>query len=229
MKPMAMGTILVAAFFCLGSGKGNGSRTYEVTLTNITHGVILTPPIFALSKRQIDVFRVGEAASLGLEMVAEAGSTDEIRAELEAEGVQDVQQTAAPVMPGQSVTVRLDGTRSSRLSLASMLLPTNDAFVAMNGPRVRSRSGHATFYLRPYDAGTEANDEVCANIPGPQCGGEGFNAVGGEGFVAPHAGIHGEGELSRMVYDWGEPVARVSVRIEDEAEDEGNDDDDSDD
>ncbi len=212
MKPMAMGTILVAAFFCLGSGKGHGSRTYEVTLTNITHGVILTPPIFALSERQIDVFKVGEAASLGLEMVAEGGSTDEIRAELEAEGVQDVQQTAALVMPGQSITVRLEGNRHSRLNLASMLLPTNDAFVAMNGPRAANRSGRATFYLSPYDAGTEVNDEVCTSIPGPQCGGEGFNAEGGEGFVAPHAGIHGEGELSRMAYDWGEPVARVSVR-----------------
>ena len=52
MKPMAMGTILVAGFFCLGAGHGKGSSwTYEVTFTNITHGIILTPPIFVLSKR----------------------------------------------------------------------------------------------------------------------------------------------------------------------------------
>ena len=221
MNQMVMGTILVAGFFYLGSGNDNeSSRMYEVTFTNITHGVILTPPIFALSERQIDVFKVGEAASPGLEMVAEGGSTDVILAELVAEGVQDVQQTAAPVMPGQSITVRLEGNRSSRLNLASMLLPTNDAFVAMNGPRVRSQSGPATFHLRPYDAGTEANDEVCTSIPGPQCGGEGFNAEGGEGFVAPHAGIHGEGELSRMAYDWGEPVARVTVRLVDDDTDD---------
>ena len=93
-----------------------------------------------------------------------------------------------------------------------MLLPTNDGFVALNGPRVRSRSGHRTFHLRSYDAGTEANDEVCTSIPGPQCDGEGFNAADGEGFVAPHAGLHGEGELSRMAFNWGEPVARVTVR-----------------
>lgn len=213
MKSIATGSLLILGFFCLGSGNHNGStRTYEVTFTNLTHGVILTPPIFSLSRKRIEIFKIGEPASLGLEMVAEGGATDELRAELEDEGVQDVVQTGAPVMPGQSVTVVLEGNRRSRLNVASMLLPTNDGFVAINGQRIRGHSGRKTFYLKSYDAGTETNDEICENIPGPQCGGEGFNEEGGEGFVAPHAGIHGEAELSRMSYNWGEPVAKVTVR-----------------
>ncbi len=214
MKAMTMVATLAAVTPCLGSGYGDkASRTYEVTFTNITHGVVLTPPIFALSHRQIDIFEVGEPASLGLEMLAEGGMTGELRAELEAVGVQDVVETAMPVMPGASITVVLEGDLFSRLNLASMLLPTNDGFVAMNGERLWKRFQDRTFYLKSHDAGTEVNDEVCASIPGPQCGGEGFNAAGGEGFVAPHAGIHGEAELSRMMYNWGEPVAKVTVRI----------------
>jgi hypothetical protein len=214
MKTMITGTAIVAASLSLGAGYGDGSsRVYEVTFTNITHGAVLTPPIFSLSQHQIDVFQVGAPASLGLEMLAEGGATDELRAELETEGVQDVLQTSDPVLPGQSITVELKGDRWSRLNLASMVLPTNDGFVAMNGPRLSKRPGHLTFYLLAYDAGTEASDELCDNIPGPHCGGEGYNAAGGEGYVVQHAGIHGEADLSRQAYNWGGPVAKVTVRL----------------
>jgi hypothetical protein len=191
----------------------HSSLTYEVTFTNITHGVILTPPILSLSRRQIDVFELGAPASLGLEMLAEGGATDELKAEWEMYGLQDVVQTMDAVPPGQSITVELEGDRRSRLNLASMVLPTNDGFVAMNGPRVWQVFRSSTFYLNAYDAGTEENDELCASIPGPQCGGEGFNEEAGEGFVAPHAGLHGEGELSRQAYGWGDPVAKVTIRV----------------
>lgn len=214
MKSISIGVVLVAATLSLGAGRGDApSRTYEVTFTNVTQGTVLTPPIFSLSYHQIDVFKVGEAASTGLEMLAEGGMTGGLKTELEAVGVQDVVQTETPVLPGESITVELEGDRFSRLNLASMLLPTNDGFVAMNGTRVWRRHGANRFYLKSYDAGTELNDELCASIPGPQCGGEGFVEGGGEGFVAPHPGIHGEADLSRMAYGWGEPVAKVTVRL----------------
>ena len=41
-----------------------------------------------------------------------------------------------------------------------------------------------------YDAGTEANSERAAGIPGPAAGGEGFNAVrDDEDFVRGHSGV----------------------------------------
>lgn len=187
-------------------------RTFEITFTNISHGIILTPPIFSVSHRKIDIFELGEPASLGLEMVAEGGSTNELKGELEAEGVQDLVQAQTPVPPGKSITVELEGDTHSRLNLASMLLPTNDGFVALNGKRLR-RGGTQVIYLSAYDAGTEENDESCDNIPGPQCGGEGFNEADGEGFVVPHAGIHGEAELKGKLYSWGDPVAMVTIRV----------------
>ncbi len=211
--------------FCAGA-KADNNITYKITLTNVTHGIILTPPIFSLSKHKTNIFKLGEPASLGLEMAAEGGATDELRAELEDKGVQDVVQTDSPVPPGVTITVMLSGNRASKLNLASMLLPTNDGFIAMNGKRVFNKARKRTFYLRAFDAGTEENDEICANIPGPQCGGEGFNDAGGEGFVVAHAGIHGESELSGQAYNWGNPVAIVTVQIVRDGDREDNEEDD---
>ncbi len=219
MKWIIGGAVLLAGTMVLATGNGNENgqghgreMVYEITFTNITHHVILTPPIIALSDQSVEIFRVGEPGSLGLAMLAEGGETDELRAELEAKGVSNIVQTSEPVMPGQSIMVEMVGDSRSRLNLASMLLPTNDGFVAVNGRRVFDRSGKTMFRLGSHDAGTEMNDELCASIPGPQCGGEGFNEEGGEGNVVPHPGIHGEGELSRRMYSWGEPVALVTVR-----------------
>lgn len=96
-----------------------------------------------------------------------------------------------------------------------MLLPTNDAFFALN--KVDVPVGHftKTYFALAYDAGTEFNDEKCDNIPGPPtvCAGEGFNLSreNAEGFVPIHRGIHGSGDLSAAKYDWGNPVATITV------------------
>lgn len=215
MRGMLFASLFMGSVLALsGSAFGANPIVYEISFTNVSHGVILTPPIFALSPGKKDVFKLGEPASPGLQMVAEGGATGELRAELEVERVQDVMQTMDPVPPGATITVELEGNRWSRLNLASMLLPTNDGFVALNGELVFvGKAGTKMFRLRAYDAGSEMNDEICASIPGPQCGGEGFNDEDGEGFVSPHPGIHGEGDLSRQAYNWGEPVAIVTVRV----------------
>jgi hypothetical protein len=62
-----------------------------------------------------------------------------------------------------------------------------------------------------YDAGSEMNDELCSNIPGPQCGGAPFSMGLAEGYVHISRGISGEGDLAASAYDWRNPVARVSV------------------
>ena len=52
------------------------------------------------------------------------------------------------------------------------------------------------------------------HIPGPICGGAGLSPgenPDDEGYVHIHRGIHGIGDLNASVYDWRNPVARITV------------------
>jgi hypothetical protein len=133
--------------------------------------------------------------------------------------VLDVATSAGLLNPGQSVIITVEtGAGFDQLSVAAMLIPTNDAFFALNGvdgPRGRRA---LTFYSPGYDAGSERNDELCASIPGPsftECGGPGGGgqpAGGEEGFVHIHAGIHGIGDFVAADRDWRNPVAQLVIR-----------------
>jgi len=190
-----------------------GEKMIEVKITNLSAKVVLTPPIVAASRGQITVFQLTEPASEALEMLAEEGLTDEL-AMMFQEHNASVAQAAGPILPGQTLTLYVSGHRYARISLASMILPTNDGFVALNSKRIKPY-GTTTAFLSAYDAGTEFNDEDCANIPGPlPCGGgEGYNMDPGEGFVYPHPGTHGDGGFSAEDFSWADPVAMVTTRI----------------
>lgn len=102
----------------------------------------------------------------------------------------------------------------SYITIGSMLLPTNDAFAGRNSIPLYQMVRDAV-PLFAYDAGTEVNDEDCANIPGPlPCGGgSGYVSGGGEGIVYGHAGIHGEGQVLVSAYDWRGPVAIIRTKV----------------
>ena len=98
-----------------------------------------------------------------------------------------------------------------------MLIPTNDAFLAVDAADLPARREELALAVPAYDSGTEPNDETCASIPGPffvECGGPGGGGApaGGEGYVHVHTGIHGIGDLDASARDWRNPVARVTVR-----------------
>ncbi len=207
--------LLLVALVLPGSATA-GEKKIEVNITNLSAKIVLTPPVVAASVDRISVFRLTEPASEALEKLAEGGITDDLAAMFEAQNA-SVVQADVPILPGETLTLYVYGQSYSRISLASMLLPTNDAFVALNGRRIKPY-GVATFFLPAYDAGTEPNDEDCANIPGPlpSCGGgSGYdpNPPFGEGFVYPHPGTHGEGGISAEEHSWADPVAMVTARI----------------
>lgn len=204
--------LLVA--FVLPGNVSAGEKMIEVKITNLSAKVVLTPPIVAASRDQITVFQLTQPASEALEMLAESGSTDELAMMFEDEHNASVAQATEPILPGQTLTLYVYGQRYTRISLASMILPTNDGFVALNSKRIKPYGTTAT-YLSAYDAGTELNDEDCGNIPGPlSCGGgEGYNMAPGEGFVYPHPGTHGENGISGEDFSWADPVAMVTTRI----------------
>ncbi len=192
-------------------------KTYEITVTNITKGISFTPFIAASHTRGVDVFEVGELASKELAAIAEGGDIGPLMEVLLAsKKVSDVQATLENglLAPGASVSFEVDTYGKKRfLSLAAMLLPTNDTFVGLDSVRLPYR-GKVTYYAKAYDAGSEPNDEYCANIPGPVCGGAGGSPdEGGEGYIYPSPGIHGEGDLLQSAYNWDGPVAKVTISV----------------
>lgn len=196
------------------------AATWEVTITNITAAQTFTPLVVIAHKKRYEMFNLGSAADEALEAMAEGGDTSMIQAQAENDA-SDIQTNGALLGPGESATVTIEGeVRRSRLSLAGMLLPTNDNFVALNGVRL-PRSGSKQIMALAYDAGTEVNDQNCRNIPGPLCGGEGVSVESGEGMVHVGNGIHDLGDMDDdgfqiigpMAYDWRNPVAIVEVRI----------------
>lgn len=92
-----------------------------------------------------------------------------------------------------SETLQVQGIANQpRLTLATMLVNTNDAFVGLDGVDLSGlgRNESMVLHARVYDAGTEANSETAATIPGPAGGGEGYNAARDErDFIAVHRGV----------------------------------------
>lgn len=191
----------------------HSSAQFKVTITNITKGISFTPLLAATHNHRASFFTVGEAASEEVSRIAEGGDISGLKALLD--GSSNVLATANSeglLNPGDSVELVIDGNRRNRLvSIVAMLLPTNDAMVALLGGKLPSH-GKVTYYLDAYDGGTETNDEYCANIPGPQCGGIPFSPEdSGEGYIYPSPGIHGEADLSEQAYEWKGAVAKVVI------------------
>ena len=213
--------------------------TYEVRVTNMTKQQTFTPLLVVSHKPSVRLFVPGEAASAELETVAEAGAIGPLDALLGTlpGRVLDTNTNGELLGPGKTATIEIDAGRGfRRISVIGMLIPTNDTFVAADGIPLPQGWSRRTVTAVAYDAGTEANDQNCANIPGPRCGGEGGSelADGDEGFVFVGNGFHDLGErdpdgneiLGPFNYDWRNPVARISVQrvARDSSSDDSTDD-----
>ncbi len=189
------------------------SKQYQVTITNLTRAQVFTPVLVSSHRKGVSLFQAGSPASPELAALAEGGDVAPLSTSLQANArVRDVANSGGLLMPGESVTVTVSASRARYISLASMMIPTNDSFIAINS--VRAPKGHRTavYYSPAYDAGSEPNDESCLNIPGPVCGGEGGSpGAGGEGYVHISRGIAGIGDLDSATYDWKNPVARIAI------------------
>lgn len=188
-------------------------QRYAVTVTNLTRGQILTPPVVISHNRDFILFTPGAPASPELATLAEDGMTGPLLGLLATlPAVYDSAVSTGPVLPGHSVTVEITTSgKFNTISAVGMLASTNDGFFAVKGVTAPKR-GDATVEAEAYDAGSEANTESCAFIPGPPCGHPGVrDTAGAEGYVHIHAGIHGIGNLTPAMHDWRNPVAHVTI------------------
>ena len=173
-----------------------------VTNTSPDGGIFLTPFWFGAHDDGFDLFEIGAAASPGLEEIAEDGTFEAIAAELlaadpEARGGAFF-GAGGLIATGETASANLvlDDDGSRFLSLAAMILPSNDAFVGTDdaieligtdggflGARTLTFLGEDVL-----DAGTEVNTETEAafiNQTGPDTG----ETEGG--VIARHPGFIG--------------------------------------
>ena len=221
LKTLAVVLGLVSAFAAMANDDDDqwAAARYEVKITNLTRGQQFTPILATSHKASVRLFEVGQPASAELAILAEEGNTAPLAAALAGNsGVGSVVAGNGLTNPGATTTLIVQGRNGfARLSVAAMLIPTNDAFFAVNSVKLPRGDDVLILTVPAYDAGSERNDELCASIPGPnfvECGGSGGGGApgGGEGFVHIHAGMHGIGSFKAADRDWRNPVARITVR-----------------
>lgn len=172
--------------------------TFDVSVTNLTNAQPLSPVAVIAHLDGYSVFDIGSPASDGLEQMAEGGDNSALLAEADASArVLGTGSGVAPIGPAGSETVTVDVllalVPNMNLSVATMLVNTNDAFSGLNTASIANMAVGDTVSMAgfAYDAGTEADTETAATIPGPAGGGEGFNVARDDlaDQVSMHSGV----------------------------------------
>ena len=215
------------------------AETLQIAIENLSDdgGLAGTPFWVSAHDGSFNIGTVGQDAADfgGLELLAEEGDPTELAARFAAEtGADDAVISApmgfagAPVFePGETVVETLsvaDSMQSRFFSFASMVIPSNDAFIANLNPTAIELFDTSGAFLGPrtivvygsdiYDAGTEVNDPT---------GGAAFSVGGGvsddeNGVIANHAGLDSfvgtglpTGENLAKSFGPNTPIARITI------------------
>ena len=235
LKAIAISLVLVLAL-SLGivyATDSNDTATYRVTIVNLSHGQPLSPPVAATHGRGISMFKLRRPASPELEALAEDGDQTQFYNLLNGmPKVTEVVDVGMPLTPygkevgdfTDTVTFEISGKPGDRLSLATMLICSNDGFAGLSTVRLPWRV-QRVYALRGYDAGTENNTELSQDIVDP-CSALGpvpleGDPNGNEDMAVDtdpphpiifHRGIAGTGDLSVSDHGWLGPLGVVIVK-----------------
>jgi hypothetical protein len=195
----------------------------EVSITNLTQGNYFTPRLVVAHTDAADLFEVGTPASTALAWLAEAGVIDDEQEP--ASSGQNFESVLGPadtdngsntwhrfgglVAPATTLTYTFDTMDKPLLSLASMLIPTNDAFIGLDSITIPTEPGTYSYYINAYDAGTELNDELnstrtdITGVGGTPLGGYAAPGVAGAGAppIAPSMSVGGTGVAAQVGVD----------------------------
>ncbi|MGF1494166.1 MAG: spondin domain-containing protein [Microcoleaceae cyanobacterium] len=220
--------------------------TQQVTISieNLApeNGTFITPVWFGFHDGTFDTYDRGRPVSPGLESVAEDGDTSLISTEFDLAGFGTVQGTIpggagipGVIDPGETTTftveLDLDDPQSAFFNYASMIVPSNDFFIANGNERAFQIVDEEGNFLGTdfvvlgeniLDAGTEVNDEIPANTAffGQQTPDTGVDENGvveiAEGFIPGGNILSSDDFFNADFTAEGYEVARIRVFIEDE-------------
>jgi len=202
------------------------AQDIDVKITNNTNGIYFTPLLVSAHPSTTMLFTTGDSASANLQLMAEGGNISGLVTDLDTVNAESVSNPASGLLaPGTStLTTLVTSTDNTNLSVVAMMLPTNDGFIALNDWSIPTTPGTYTININAYDAGTEANSELVADIPADPgakigSGGTGVSS-NSEGFVHIHRGTVGDSDatggksdLVSGAHRWLNPVATVTVTV----------------
>ena len=212
------------------------AQDLNITVTNLTQGLYFTPIVTAAHDDSNNLFSVAESATPELQAMAEGGDISGLVSLLSNANANIVENPAAGLLaPSTSTTFMLtNDAENNYLSLAAMILPSNDGFVGLNSWMIPETAGTYTLYLNAYDAGTEANNELIVTgsgapnvlgIPAAPGGNAGSNGTGvttteDNNLIHIHRGSLGDddlnagkSDLNNSVHRWLNPIAKFTVVV----------------
>lgn len=237
-------SIVFSLVFSSAQAQEQEFKDVVLKITNISNALYIAPMAVASHSFPGAMFDPGTAATPGVEAMAEIGNITPLGEELAAAGaiVTGATNEALALAPGESVYVGIAvGPGFEFVSLAGMILPTNDGFVGLNSYEVPLNStGQITLQINGYDAGTEINNEKIDCINNPPFLGDplddpdipvdpgGNNGTCGSGLLAtmavesPLVHVHpgnvgdteqdgGISDLDTRIHRFMNPVAQVTV------------------
>ncbi|MBE7382682.1 MAG: spondin domain-containing protein [Leptolyngbya sp. SIO1E4] len=253
MHKIGLNRSFMAALLAIGSlttlASSVSAATLRVSVENLApeNGTLLTPLWVGFHDGGFDIYDRGVSLDLfpGTESLVEDGETEQISAQFDTVGAGEVQgtilglegATPGPIDSGEvaSLLFEVDASlpSSQYFSYASMIIPSNDAFIANGDPlafQIFDDEGNflgADFTVsgaQVLDGGTEVNDEFPTNTAFfgqtvPDTGVEengvvdlhpGFNPVGSGGILDDPAFVNAD-----FLAD-GFQVARIKVELVDD-------------
>ena len=209
----------------------------SIEIENLTNGITFTPFVVAAHSEGTHLFESGQAANPEIQAIAEGGNIDGAVTLLNNINADVVANPAGGLLgPGTATEAfALTSTdTNTQLSIAAMLLPTNDGFAGLDAWTIPSEAGTYTVFLNAYDSGTEANDEIVNGggppgvpgipvAPGGDAGTGGTGAAGADtntnihihrgtlGDTDPNGGVS---DLDSRIHRWLNPVVKVTVTVQ---------------
>ena len=209
------------------------TQMYEVTVTNLTAGQPITPPLLVTHSKDVSLFTVGKEASGELQQLAENGNASLLVEKLEGKsGVMDIVKGSIGHLvpandPGntdlkhsETFTISAEGNMRY-LSFASMLVCTNDGIAGIDSVKLPFYN-EKTVYAKAYDVRTEMNTEDFADLVPPCAAESGVSsndkgtgatnpAIAEDGIIIPHPGVFGDDDLSQRAHGWDGPVVKIDI------------------